>query len=345
LGVLRSSTPALYGAPHLFSILQHALKGLCTKRLRLTTLVRAVLHDWRTLLEDIHTVPAKLHTLVPTPPSIIAMTDASQHGMGGVWSPLCSHHPEHCLWRSTFPPHIQENLVTSDNPNGSLSINDLELAALIVGASLAAITSAHTHHNVMLGSDNTAACAWLNRGSTTSASANAFLLHQLAFLRRSFQFALSATYIFGASNIIADCCSRLFHLSDSEFLAHMNELFPVKPSWTLVTPPNDLLYCMNSALSKQLQPLASPPNIRVVPKPHGMSGLHSVKTCIATHSSPVLPTPSPSYKYSPTGTAMAPWLPAALQLNLEQWKMPFAPWARRSPHWDALTPASNPLVN
>jgi hypothetical protein len=53
LGVLRSSSPAIYGASHLFSILQHAMTCKAT-RIRITPLLRLVLRYWLHVLQDTH---------------------------------------------------------------------------------------------------------------------------------------------------------------------------------------------------------------------------------------------------------------------------------------------------
>jgi hypothetical protein len=178
LGGLRSLAPALYGASHLFSILQHALTGRLT-RVQITPLIRTVLHDWLLLVRDIHTKPTPLHAVVPMPPTLVATTDASQRGLGGAWKTPT----QNFLWRTTVPPALRTRLITDSNPTGSFTINDLELAASIIGATLACHSSPALYHHLLIGVDNTAACAWLNKGSTSSSSAPAFLLHQLARLR------------------------------------------------------------------------------------------------------------------------------------------------------------------
>jgi len=150
-------------------------------------------------------------------------------------------------------------LVSCANPMGYLSINDMELAALITVATLASTISPPPtpYQTILLGTDNTAACSWINKGSTTSITPPAFLLHQLARLRRAHNFSLSACYIPGSTNTLADCCSRLFHLNDNDFLAYMNATHPVQPSWKLVHPPTELISSMTYALSNKLQPLVS----------------------------------------------------------------------------------------
>jgi hypothetical protein len=84
LGVLRSTTPALYGAHHLFSLLQHALTK-ATGRIRLTSLLRATFHEWLHLVATAAACPMPLASTVPRCPTSLAATDASKQGMGGFW--------------------------------------------------------------------------------------------------------------------------------------------------------------------------------------------------------------------------------------------------------------------
>jgi hypothetical protein len=283
------------------------------------------------LVQDIHATPAPLHILVPTAPTICAATDASHLGMGRAWTLQTETSTHNCLWRTALPPELHHQLITSNNIDGFITINDLELAALILGATLATTVHSGFHH-VLSGTDNTAACSWINKGSTTSLLAPAFLLHQLARLRRFQPFTLSAVYIPGLTNQVADCCSCLFSLSNDAFLAMMNTASPVQPSWKLVTPPTELLSLMNYALSNRLQPLASLQNDKIVPAHSGIFGLTSAKISDVIPNSPPSTIPYHYSRSSPIDTTLVPWLPVGLRSNLEQWRTPFEPWGRRSPH-------------
>jgi hypothetical protein len=185
LGVLRSTTSAFYGAHHLFSILQHAQQHPSRGRIRLTTLVKAVLRDWLHLAAVAVELPVPLHTLVPHAPSILAATDASKSGMGGFWLTGTGPSTANYLWRQPFPAAIQERLITLNHPTGTLTNSDLELAAIITGAQLANSHYGGQHPNIVIDMDNTPALAWVSKGSTTSTAASAFLLHYLAQLRRA----------------------------------------------------------------------------------------------------------------------------------------------------------------
>jgi hypothetical protein len=159
--------PALYGASHLSSILQHALYQ-APNRIRLNPLLRSIPHDWEELAVTAHQHPVSLHTLVPTCPTTIGATDASKHGMGSFWFHTTHNPPSpSCVWRSPFPLDIQQRLLTHANPNGQLTNSDLELSAFICGAALAA-QWAPTPLNTFIARDNTPALSWLTKGSTTT---------------------------------------------------------------------------------------------------------------------------------------------------------------------------------
>ncbi len=65
--------------------------------------------------------------------------DAAKPGMGGVWfppgklapnaiHPSAGHALQHpILWHNQFPEYIQQLLVSTDNPAGTITNSDLEL--------------------------------------------------------------------------------------------------------------------------------------------------------------------------------------------------------------------------
>jgi hypothetical protein len=116
LGTLRSTTPVLYGANHLFSILQHTLIAK-PGRIRITHLVTAILRDWLYLATTATQKPVPIHTVVPRPPACVAATDASGLGLGGFWT-MPTHN---MLWRHALPAAIRRSLVTPANPSGSVT--------------------------------------------------------------------------------------------------------------------------------------------------------------------------------------------------------------------------------
>ncbi len=349
LGELRSMAMALHSTKYLFSILQHVLVDQHGPRIRINNLVRQSLRDWLAIANDVAAHPVPLSQLVPAAPTFIGATDASKAGMGGFWIPTYSESPPSLapfIWRAHFPPAVQAALVSFTNPGGALSNSDLELAALVTGANM--VTPRPTGEapaRLLCAVDNTPTLAWSQRGSTSSLTAPAFLLRSLAQSARQSNFTLSAVYTPGASNSLADLCSRSFHLNDRDFLHAVQQQFPIQPSWTLAQPSSELLSHMNSSLFKQMPPWESVPHVPRPLTPPGLSGKKSVppSTKMPTYTTP--PIPSPSYVSSPDATALVSWLPAGLQSALARWKMPFVPLGRRWPHWDAMTPAFNHRVS
>jgi len=345
LGTLRSTSPALYGAKHLFSTLQHALRDQRGRRIRLTALIRASLLDWTILASTANSLPVPLHTVVPHPPHIIGATDASKQGMGGFYIIQSTQGPEYYLWRAAFPPSISNALTSSDNPTGFINNSDLELAGLVLGSTVIAQSHKRPYQHICLASDNTPAVTWVTKGSTTSNGPPAYLLHMLAQSRRSHQYQLTVPFTTGLSNTIADCCSRLFHLNDDTFLQHMRHRFPIKPCWKLVPVPTETLSATNSALLKKLQKLRFMPRDETPLTLHGTFGTTFAQTSVMIPSSKTLPTQYPCFKSLPTDIDRAPWLPAGLRLSLERWKEPYVPLARRWPHWAAPIHASSRQEN
>jgi hypothetical protein len=210
--------------------------------------------------------------------------------------------------------------------------------ALLITTILATNSTDTPHPHILIASDNTPAVTWAAKGSTTSIKAPAFLLHSLATYRRATPFTFKPVFTPGHTNKIADCCSRSFALSDAASLHNMNKTFPVQPSWKLAQLPSELMSTMNSCALGKLPDVALINNVKMPTTPPGKYGCSSVSASTATQTLQTLPIQYPFCKYLPSVTDSGPLLPVGLQSALERWNKPFVPWARRSPHWDALTP-------
>jgi hypothetical protein len=203
-------------------------------------------------------------------------------------------------------------VITHNNPAGTTTNSVLELAAVVTGSALATSSSTNAYPNILIAMNNTPTCAWIKKCSTTSKSTSACILHHLAQLRCKQPFTVETCYNPGITNAIADCCSRLFYLSDTQFLSYMNATYPVQPSWTLVHLPNELLSSMNSTLLNKLPSLASMQAALPPLTEPGLFGKHSVGTCTAIPSLQHYAIPSPSYRSSPITIEPAPWHSSAL---------------------------------
>jgi hypothetical protein len=239
---------ALCGAGYLFSILQSVFVQQPTgSRVCLSPLIRAALSDWSHLASTIADHPIPITTLVPRAPHFVGSVDASKSGVGGFWLPTCFGTGKPSAFHLPFHSTLSNRLVSVDNPNGILTINDFELAALTLATALVAHYSTTPHASLWLGNDNSSAVSWTRRGSTSTTGPNAHLLRWLAQIARQHDVCLKYILVPGDTNTIADFCSRSFHLMDSQFLQELNSRFPTDTSWQLVHPTPNMTLKMSCA--------------------------------------------------------------------------------------------------
>jgi hypothetical protein len=266
------------------------------------------------------------HSLTP---SFLGAVDASGAGIGGAWlptptTPTCSP----IIFRLPFPLHIQQRLVSAENPTGSITNSDLELAAIVTGATILRHTHPTTHATLLCASDNQAAVTWQNKGSPSSSAARAFLLRWLASLNRRDQFDINTVFASGTTNTLADVCSRQFHLSDQEFSELITHRFPIPGGWQFVRPMKEIASNMISPLCSEMLPWESPDHDRTLPAILGSSGKNSAKPL---QWIPLELTSQILYRFFkslPTATGPEKYLPASLRCAAARWATPFVPLAR-----------------
>ena len=177
----------------------------------------------------------------------IGASDASGIGMGGVW---LTHNPlmAPIVWRKRFTQPVQDALITSANPHGTISISDLELAALVAHKDILASACDVAEQTIWIVYDNRAALSWSQKGSATAASARAYLLRLNAMHQRAHRYVATHDHIAGTANSMADDASRLLHLPDSDLLTHFESHYPQALPWRILT----LSSWMHSALTGAL---------------------------------------------------------------------------------------------
>jgi hypothetical protein len=350
LGELRSMSIAIPGSRGCFSFLQEALKP-GAKRIKISNQVRHQLQDFLWLAKDVCDRPTHIAEVVPTPPTYYGAMDAAKAGMGGVWfppgppeplalqPPRSSRLPAPTLWRQRFSRNIQDLVVSSDNPSGTITNSDLELAGTIAHDDVLANAVPVTHLTTCGLCDNTPAVSWRTKGSRTTTGPAAYLLQVSSLHRRHYRYKPEFHHIPGTANAMADDCSRLWNLNDADLLSYFNFNYPQKQSWRM----HHLRPAMNSALTSSLLRQRSEPAsyLPEMPKPakHGNSGRRFAPTSMQTPTSRRWPTLSLSSKPLACGGGMGALLPAATQTELARWRTPFGLSARRFPHWGPMTPA------
>jgi hypothetical protein len=270
----------------------------------------------------------------------VGAADASGTGLGGIWLPTTSAPTtdQPIAWRLFLPPFLQRDLLSAANPTGRLTNNDFELSALIIGAGLLASVTPLHHNTLYCASDNVSAVSWCSKGSTSSISANAHLLRWLAQLNRSYQFNLQVVSVPGATNTIADFCSRSFALSDEEFQDQLNLRFPTPQPWRIVHPPPYWITHLSSVLSPKTSLEAFQLPELPLRMQSGPFGKPFVPTPTLTNTFEASQTQSPPCSSSLIDIAMVKYLPAKLQSAVARWAMPFVPLARRWPEWASQIP-------
>ena len=120
----------------------------------------AALKDLNTILKLVANRPTRCAQLVPGWPDYIGFCDACKHGAGGVWlSAKSDIHPT--VWRLQWPPEVVQRLISPDNPNGDLTINDLEMAGLLLHyLVLERIAPTIKHKHAAAWCDNTSTVSW-----------------------------------------------------------------------------------------------------------------------------------------------------------------------------------------
>ena len=338
LGELRSMILAIPGGRGFFSTLQTGFAHADKHRIRIKAPMRDALTDLHHLALDIGSRPTRLGEVVPDLPATIGTADASGAGMGGTWLSADTSVPP-LVWRASFPASVQSDLVSTSNPNGRITNSDLELAGQIANLDVLTQHRDCRERTVSSLTDNISARSWQRKGSTTTLGPAAYLLRIQALHQRHHRYLNQSDYIPGPANAMADDASRLWHLSDTAFLCHLNSTYPQSKPWKLCPLRPE----MHSALIMALQCKRSEPaQFLHAPDPRttpGFDGATIVKSWDSIPCSTRWPTPSQSSKSLPHVGAQAKLPPSETLSDLAQWKTPYAPSARRWPAWGPKTAA------
>jgi hypothetical protein len=224
LGELRSMVLGITGGKGLFSVLQEALRTKCDhgSRVRISSAVHRILADFCWLAQDLTRRPTRIAEIIPkTKPDTLGDKDAAATGMGGVhFVPQLDGTMQPMLWRCPFPSNVQQRLVSYDNPQGDINSSELELAASVAHHDVLAQAFDVQEATIHNSSDNIATVWWQRKGATSSSGPTARLLRLQALHQHHYRYIPLFDYIGGEANAMADDCSRLWHLSDSQLLAH-----------------------------------------------------------------------------------------------------------------------------
>jgi hypothetical protein len=362
-GRLQHAARILPAAKAFFTPINNALRGFPTFiGLSRHGEVRRALLDIAVLIRNLASRPTHVRELVQNSLDYVGYCDASGFGAGGVWFGG-EKHLQPIVWRIQWPLDITTALVSTSNPNGTITNSDLEMAGVLLHEAVLE----HTLGDDMLGAqmaigcDNSPAVAWTTRMATRSESPIAFrLLRGLAMRQRVTQSAPPAVFhVAGVNNTLADVASRRlagvaspFHLLEKSpdamcpetFLTIFDSSYPLpqQQSWTNVQPPSGLWSNVISTLRGQplgLQqwttPIAAPPGATGHATPKAAGSTPGCDSCQKHQSKPTSWPLPPGFVLASSGTQ------SKLDTNL--WKKRSVTW-RRPSYWQDMTTPDGPMV-
>ena len=228
--------------------------------------LRVAIMDIRTLLQASTNEPTKCRELVMGHPHVIGYSDASRHGFGGIVIGEEASVPPTVV-RGQWPPDIRQELVSQSNPHGRLTINDLEMAGmLLLWFVMEAVTSDMQHMKAALFSDNSPTVSWIERLASRRSLTGARLVRALALRLKVKQCCpLTPLHVAGTRNSMADMASRSFGRvpkwyckTQDDFSRLFNSLFPLplQNTWNIFHLNNKLFMRVISILRMKDSTLA-----------------------------------------------------------------------------------------
>jgi hypothetical protein len=286
---------ACIGLPNgrgLLSPINNAMQGGKTT-IEITPTLKQALTDWIYLLQRISSRPSSVLELTADTPWFIAYVDASKHGVGGVWINGTKQITP-TVWRLEWPKEVRNNLVTSSNKKGTLTISDLEMGGVVLAwIVLEQISPIHLKHShVGIFCDNTPAVAWATKLASSKSVIGGHLCRVLAARQHVHQASTVLTVsIAGIKNDMADVASRAAKQTSSypntdNFLSRFNKQFPLPQSisWRRFHLPDKLYSRVISCLLGKPLTMASWMQLPGQDKNTGLTGLPTQRPMTKTPS-------------------------------------------------------------
>ncbi len=208
--------------------------------------VLMALQECRTFLRESVSVPTKCSVLVSHWPDYVGVKDASKHGVGGIIIGENKAAPP-TVFRVPWPDDIKSEVVSLQNPTGTLTNSDLEMAGLLLlWLVMEEVCPNLEGAHVALFSDNSPTVHWVQRMAAKNSPVAMQLIRALA-LRLQLKKAspLTPLHIAGVENAMTDIPSRSFGSepkwfckTDDDLLTLFNSLFPLQSqaSWNVFQP-------------------------------------------------------------------------------------------------------------
>jgi hypothetical protein len=291
-GKLQHASYGLPGGKGLFSPIQIAMSGN-PDFITLTKDLIIIFKDWQRLLKHMQKKPTSVLQLMANYPDYIGYSDACRLGAGGAWcSGLKPMAP--FIWQVQWPDDVRNNLQTDQNPTGTLTINDLELAGTILNFLALECQNVNLqYHHLGLFCDNTSAVSWAYRLRTSASSIAAKLLRLLSLrIHLNEASSLIPIHIAGVNNTMADVISRAFKdgtyfKAQHDLTSYFNLNFPLPQtlSWQEFTIPSRLALQVISCLRGTQSPMELLTRPPVIGSNTGIVGVNIPASAASTPSS------------------------------------------------------------
>ena len=264
-GKLQHASIGMPGGAGLFSPFYMALRGT-PDIIYLGRFLKQALADWVHLLRNAATEPTSVLQLVEQQPNYIGYCDACKFGASGVWFNGTSNLDYH-VWQYEWPQDVRDNLKTADNPKGTISINDLEMAGLVMQwLVLECLVPTLCNTHVAIYCDNASTVSWSFKMAQSKSLVASFLLRALGLRMHAVKSSpLQCLPIAGSDNSMADEASRQVPSNPAQspsftsLTSFFNTTFPLQQpnSWQEFHLPNKLTSKIISCLRGKPLTLAS----------------------------------------------------------------------------------------
>ena len=332
-------------------------------RIKIKPHVRDLLTDWTALIHQAGSRPTHVKELVEHDPSYRGFVDASKWGVGGVWFGG-TQNVEPFVWFLPWPPDIRNNFCSSQNPDGAITISDLELAGIFIHFLALEAQVQHYgrtlhHQSVAIWCDNLPAVSWTYKFRTSTSLIAARILRAFAMRLHVTQSALiNIQHISGVYNTMADYASREHTTNSHSFLTAFTHRFPPPQAgyWTLYQFATTTTYKVFSELRQTPSQMASWRRLKERAGVFGKLGANGFAN-ISHHSRPNStasrqPTQSNCWLPSPTMCDPAAFSAPNTKFAPKQSKWRYAPsarsssWTENSARWErrkqaTLRPSAN----
>ena len=189
----------------------------------------------------------------------------------------------HVVWRVEFPQDVQDDLCTNENPKGKITMNDLELAGVVLGwLVLEKLVPDLRFKHVGMNCDNTTAVSWTNKYRTAKSIPAARLLRLLSLrMHRRKVCPMLVISIAGDDNDMADKSSRSFGSKGNAFKNRHQSLtnffnstypLPQKHSWQEFVIPSDVFSRVMSCVRGERSKMGSLLRLNGIEKNIGHTG-------------------------------------------------------------------------